>query len=994
MKLSRVVWSPLNRDHFAVVHDDIRIFSVSKQMWESRRRGRRAASPNQIAMLSVDSITAFGWSPIADKPFLMGIGKDKHIFLANLDESASSGTEGSLVAEFVPHTVRRCNDLAFSPLHPSWMAVGLDRSRADNCLVVYDCASDNVRAPHKRISNSVYESSRTEAVLCLSWHPSEQLVACGTSFKWMRLYDMKQSTPVVTVSVCGRAVTSVSYDPFNPTRIASTQEDDVVKVWDIRNTATPLVEFEAVFRHSEASVMWCPTRPGIIAAISQAGKSISIWNILDASDTLHSETQILDSPIREHVMDEKIWTFSFHPSVDSAVLTLKHTNKPTPMLCAIPHAIPIVLSQSNQLVSAHGSQVISSMGDDWASDDVSRLIQDRAGQGYGLSIDGNISMFEKRCCSANRASSDLALLSVWRWMQACSKHSDELIALAPSTSQAATPQHTSQSQSTLSDITPNNNNNTLAQQSNAFSRPSASPRPGSGSRFPPSLLGGLTSRAPTPNMQNVAANLKQGTTPSLHTAPLTPDVIPGIIELLEAERDSGRAQEQRRYGGESGDQSLQGFTGFRSPARDLAQKLCGWPVLADDPADLNELCSSLEATMQHERAAALQLFSLNLTKAIECLRTGAVARPNESTLFSVLAAMLAGHVGQVPTAMWRDLCLQLASKPLHPYLRMSLLFLASAGEISQLYSVLEVTSGGSIPHVQSTNSLVSEHSGSFGNLAILGETPQLDRGTLFVQSSQSGVEELPTTSLEDRIAFAVRFLPTNDLIEKLKLLAQQCQQSGSIEGLRLTGLGTEGYALLQAYVDYTHDIQTAALVLCPFPHKRSSSLPMARHWLERYRELLNQFQLWEFRASLDCALARLEKTSVPPQSFVKCLHCSKSLCNKVGEGKTGIQHKLAPRKTAADTTNSYSCPHCHKPLPRCGVCMMALGSRAAPSGHQNVRNTSSIVPDGEDFYSWFSWCQTCRHGGHALHLLDWFSNHVVCPVTGCDCRCFIQDACV
>ena len=38
-------------------------------------------------------------------------------------------------------------------------------------------------------------------------------------------------------------------------------------------------------------------------------------------------------------------------------------------------------------------------------------------------------------------------------------------------------------------------------------------------------------------------------------------------------------------------------------------------------------------------------------------------------------------------------------------------------------------------------------------------------------------------------------------------------------------------------------------------------------------------------------------------------------------------------------------------------------------------------------------CQTCRHGGHAVHILEWFLNedgrrtHDVCPVVDCNCRC-------
>ena len=28
-----------------------------------------------------------------------------------------------------------------------------------------------------------------------------------------------------------------------------------------------------------------------------------------------------------------------------------------------------------------------------------------------------------------------------------------------------------------------------------------------------------------------------------------------------------------------------------------------------------------------------------------------------------------------------------------------------------------------------------------------------------------------------------------------------------------------------------------------------------------------------------------------------------------------------------------------------------------------------------------------RHGGHAGHIIQWFTEHVDCPVTGCTCKC-------
>ena len=46
-------------------------------------------------------------------------------------------------------------------------------------------------------------------------------------------------------------------------------------------------------------------------------------------------------------------------------------------------------------------------------------------------------------------------------------------------------------------------------------------------------------------------------------------------------------------------------------------------------------------------------------------------------------------------------------------------------------------------------------------------------------------------------------------------------------------------------------------------------------------------------------------------------------------------------------------------------------------------------PTGID--SWFTWCQACRHGGHVIHIEEWFQTHLVCPVADCLCRCTEHD---
>lgn len=71
-----------------------------------------------------------------------------------------------------------------------------------------------------------------------------------------------------------------------------------------------------------------------------------------------------------------------------------------------------------------------------------------------------------------------------------------------------------------------------------------------------------------------------------------------------------------------------------------------------------------------------------------------------------------------------------------------------------------------------------------------------------------------------------------------------------------------------------------------------------------------------------------------------------------------------------------SCPNCRKPLPRCAVCLMHMGTasgdsplRGLTSGTRISQGTSSKTTE---FDAWFAWCQMCRHGGHSKHIVDWF----------------------
>ena len=101
-----------------------------------------------------------------------------------------------------------------------------------------------------------------------------------------------------------------------------------------------------------------------------------------------------------------------------------------------------------------------------------------------------------------------------------------------------------------------------------------------------------------------------------------------------------------------------------------------------------------------------------------------------------------------------------------------------------------------------------------------------------------------TLAASDRIAIACKFLDRKALQDYLERLLRTCFEGGcNLKGLIISDLSKRGFALMQAYVDSSIDIQTAALVTShvhPIPrqwNKREHSL--CARWLNNYRNLLN-----------------------------------------------------------------------------------------------------------------------------------------------------------
>lgn len=243
----------------------------------------------------------------------------------------------------------------------------------------------------------------------------------------------------------------------------------------------------------------------------------------------------------------------------------------------------------------------------------------------------------------------------------------------------------------------------------------------------------------------------------------------------------------------------------------------------------------------------------------------------------------------------------------------------------------------------------------------------------------AGVLYEDSVSISDRMAFACAFLNDRQLSEYVKFMILHAIEEGDLNGLLVTGATLDGIQLLQSFVDRTDDVQTAALIGAKIMPPDLQTDNRIQSWISSLRNLMNIWQLWEKRAAFDISIQQSMKASPksPKLVYLLCSFCGKSVSATLQE-EARVRNQTQGNKLS-------SCPNCRKPLPRCSLCLLHMGTTTT-SGVYNPAGIKS-----KPFQKWFSWCQNCRHGGHSDHIIEWFKEHSECPVTCCNCKCFAID---
>ncbi|XP_028926405.1 GATOR complex protein MIOS isoform X2 [Ornithorhynchus anatinus] len=374
--------------------------------------------------------------------------------------------------------------------------------------------------------------------------------------------------------------------------------------------------------------------------------------------------------------------------------------------------------------------------------------------------------------------------------------------------------------------------------------------------------------------------------------------------------------------------------------RVLALQLCGW-IRKGTETDVGPFLNSLVHDGEWERAAAVALFNLDIRRAIQILNQGASSDRGDLNL-NVVAMALSGYTDE-KNSLWREMCGTLRLQLSNPYLCVMFAFLTSEA------------------------------------------------------GCYDGVLYENRVAVRDRVAFACKFLSDAQLNRYIEKLTNEMKEAGNLEGILLTGLTKDGVDLMESYVDKTGDVQTASYCMLQGSPSEVLKDERVQYWIENYRNLLDAWRFWHKRAEFDIHRSKLDPSSKPlAQVFVSCNFCGKSIsysCPSAGphQGRGFSQYGVSGSPTKSKVT---SCPGCRKPLPRCALCLINMGTpvSSCPGGSRSDEKVD-LSKDKKlaQFNNWFTWCHNCRHGGHAGHMLSWFRDHAECPVSACSCKCMQLD---
>lgn len=961
-------WSPhatQQSPHFIVVDvtgNRLRLCEVD-HVDKTSVRWRQLAQRDKLP-----NFTAFDWSKTHEHYVAIGSASGE----ASLLEIDAGRPDSVFTQSFPIKHQRKCNSIAFST--NNLLATGLDRVRNDFCMNIYDLnvtSSTTQQEPYKKLASS-------EAISSIKFFPGHpQTLVAGVSRQCIRIYDLRDSAPVSSAQYGTRQVHNLAIDPLDENYIISAgpSGDATVSVWDRRFASRPgpttpsgeapagaVLELRPAVENAQGAAIWglrfSGSKRGCFGALSSTGelKIIEVAQFESKDPTsgssgsssryqhytryTHNLTYPWYDPANGNEESVRAMAFDFMPQGspigNHSTITLQ-PNREVKVLKIPTQAPSIHLTALDEIYRDHTAIAEPSPPDGPIAEDLARLqnriVDERrpsVGGPFKSNTVGPLARFDK--------------LSMENFAHKAPER------VKPTTSRE-------RHEELLNLGFPNAGmdiNDTLKTLGVAKRRAKEGyclecRKNKQIVANDPWLVGlwelvqRLDDLAKDNGMvadgvdlsylgvayiwENSLGGKQNGYRLINRPSVSAPDFRNVIREIVQ----------EKEY------PPFQGVKTQRPEHRQLCLAICGWTFSAQR---IRENCKALIEQGEYYKAIVLAVFKGHKDIALDFLKQLVRQRLLQNIGLGAVIACDTVNKDQ------RELCEWMAEETDDPYLKALLQYFCS------------------------------------GNWEMVTK-----------------IEEL---SLVDRVGVALKYLDDDQLTQFIKLVSHGARLYGDIEGIVFTGLGERAMDLFEYYIAKFGDVQTAVVVMA-----RTNPLyvtdPRWDYWKDTY---FMQMQTWRCFIERTRFIVSHNKVATtrdgiclnkpfPRQITIRCMHCQLALARR-GDTLVPLNEPsipaLAPspsivggkpsKPAAAQKANTPShnsglvCPRCGRRMPRCGICMMWLGSpdQATIGGAESLKDEDIEARQ-------MVFCMTCTHGFHGHHARDWFAKHKTCPVPDCQCMC-------
>jgi WD40 repeat protein len=1002
-------------EHFLYV--DVTGRSLQLSRITSRKNGK-VRFESVGAPVKTPMFRAFEWSPIDESLVVVGQSSGEATLLRIAGPPAAS-------ISFQVRSQRACNAVALSK--QNLLAAGLDKVRNDTCLNIWDLqqrlapSGSPALAQPKSYTEPLHKLASSEPITSIKFfHNDPQLVVAGVKGQFVRLYDLREPSNSGSLSFVTRCVSNLAIDPMDENYFASCSADPSISLWDRRmsaRTATPAsfaststisggpeASLELKRPIEESGIIWgmrfSKTKRGHLGVLSSTGQ----LRVYDFEREHLTTSDRIDRDNKWGVGWEKTQSQKIYLSRSQDIERAYHTH-PKPRgerarIVSFDFTAKTARSSEPEIMALTGDgtfKVLSSKPtpEPTTFSSMDFFIRGNPLQKALITCQGTDmekpqpvgeAVDEIRQHAEAPNPKRIALKSLGE--------NDQLVLVERFSSFSNQAWHSDlgyfEADTRLADI--------LTLSSLHRRRCEA------GYQFSPARNILIASDSPwlksfwawVGKAQKIcrSGNMKQD---NLDLSYLGVHAL-WMEEVSFKTRATGPSSNKVSRHVEAMTRRLK-IASRKGHSTEYAanRKLCLYvSSLASTYEELEITVESLVLKNKHTKAAAIALFADERKLAYGVLRRKSATQNHRMLAMAIAGAMRKSHTssGSESDAEddWSDTIAALAQEMMDPYARAILAFVRT------------------------------------------GDWEEVVRE-----------ESLP---LKYRVGIALRWLSDSALTTYIAKATKQVIADGDIEGVILTGTGTNGAVELMAnYIRRFGDLQTAVLALsmtAPRYIDEDSLLRRFEQWREVYRNQINSWGLKYHRVSFDIgvqkyaidASGRKLVETPKPQIAVVCGYCSQSVAQsglrnegeESGSRRRTPKHPLTSEKAAAIGT---ICPKCGRNLPRCGVCDMWLGApdptylrwyaqtlpgatdlsasmtgsvsttiglgspmpKAVADVLKETQNTSD-AKEWEDMIKKFTvFCIKCSHGFHAHHARQWFGGyagrdgHKVCPVSNCQCVC-------